>query len=780
MPRHPVQCFRVRIITSATRIFVPIAELALRRFHGRTVNSELRQEQAAPDYKPSVTRAVLYRFPLDSETKRNRLAQFAVLKTKWVYLVQYWKSQKQAMRTNFFLRFSCLIGVTSLNAWTDLSAAPLTWFPGPSLNMPISQAATTVGSGLGNVLIAGESLGYPQAFAQSLVATNSVWTYQPQLYSSEFGSGAVGNGDIIVVYGGTDGSNSTSALLGYSPSGDAVPVFPSMSVARSYMGYAGDRGGNAYAIGGLDETGAPLASSESFNSDSSTWAAIASLPSARYNFPAAFDGTDYIYTFGGRTNNASGTETATALRYSISANTLSTVAPMPIPVSGSTAACGADGKIYVVGGVSGGVTLNAVQVYTPVSNAWVISTPLPEGLNASAMGVDSLGRLIVMGGQDSNGNDVTSVWRSQQLGVPDSLPVFTQYPGSNAAYKIPYVSSINATGNPQPTYLLFSGPSGMQVDTYSGAITWTPQGSQIGTNSVTIRATNYAGYADWVFSLAVAPPAPSIPTNLTVVSVTDTSVILSWTPEDPYVGPVTYTIYSVTSSGGRDPQPIYTEIGTSPTNSVTLTGLLVGHSYSLAVKATAAGHPPTGYSSRVGATTTGPQSPTNLRLTGLTSTSVSLAWDPSPGPAQSPNFSAVTSYSIEQFIPGGQAIPKVIGLTNTFGTVTGLTPNTSAYWIVRAFDAQGYGSPQGYNFLLIGNPLPAPVTTSNPMLLAGGSFQFTASGAANQTALVETRTDLADSSSWVLLSSFMPSNNVFTFVDTNATGPIRFYRVTEP
>ena len=134
-----------------------------------------------------------------------------------------------------------------------------------------------------------------------------------------------------------------------------------------------------------------------------------------------------------------GSETATVLRYSVSANTWTAMAPMPVAAAGSAAALGADGKIYVVGGTSGGVTTNVVQVYDPAANSWTISTPLPEGLNASAMGVDSLGRLVVMGGMDTNGNDVGDVWRSQQLNVPDSAPVLTQVPGTNGVYQMPFI-----------------------------------------------------------------------------------------------------------------------------------------------------------------------------------------------------------------------------------------------------------------------------------------------------------------------------------------------------
>ena len=302
--------------------------------------------------------------------------------------------------------------MTPLFAGAGVCAAPLTWFPGPSLDAPRSGAATTVFSGGNNLLIGGDSSrGSRIGRHEHLLDLSAAVSVRRRR------AGAVANGGMIIVYGGSDGTSSTSAVIGYSPSGDAPLTLASMSVARSYLGYAPDRNGNAYAIGGLDDTGQPLSSAERYNPDSDTWAAIASLPTALYDFPAVFDGTNYIYIFGGRTNTASGTETATVLRYSVSANTWTAMAPMPVAVAGSAAALGADGKIYVVGGVSGGVTTNVVQVYDPAANSWTISTPLPEGLSASAMGVDSLGRLIVMGGMDANGNDVSDVWRSQQLGV---------------------------------------------------------------------------------------------------------------------------------------------------------------------------------------------------------------------------------------------------------------------------------------------------------------------------------------------------------------------------
>src|SRR5262249_46006130 len=165
----------------------------------------------------------------------------------------------------------------------------------------------------------------------------------------------------------------------------------------------------------LDDNGQPLASAQRYDMDLNDWATITSLPAATYDFPAVFDQTNHIYIFGGRTNATDGAETATVLRYSVSGNSWANVAPMPIAVAGSAAAWGPEGKIYVVGGVAGGVATNVVQVYEPAANSWTVSTPLPEELNLAALGVDSMGRLVVIGGIGADGYDVSDVWRSQQL-----------------------------------------------------------------------------------------------------------------------------------------------------------------------------------------------------------------------------------------------------------------------------------------------------------------------------------------------------------------------------
>ncbi len=668
-----------------------------------------------------------------------------------------------------------LAGIAPLFVGACLSAAPLTWFPGPALDYPGSDAATVVISSLGNVVIAGDT-----AYPEGLLATNSYWTPLGQpFYGVNIAPGAVANGGSIIVYGGNDGTSSVNTVVNYSPS-DGSSTLASMSVARSYLGYAPDAGGNAYAIGGLDDSGQPLASAERYNPDANTWAAIASLPTALYDFPAVFNRTNYIYIFGGLTNTASGTETATVLRYSVSANTWTVMAPLPIAVAGSAAALGPDGKIYVVGGTSGGVTTSAVQVYNPAANAWVISTPLPEGLSASTLGVDSLGRLIVMGGMDIDGNDVGDVWRSQQLNVPDSPPTLTKYPATNGVYQAAYVSSINATGSPPPTYLLVSGPTGMQVDSYSGAITWTPQGlNQIGTIPVTIQAANYAGVTNWNFAITVPNPPPAILTNLTVVSVTESSVTLAWDPEGPAAGPVTYSVWLrhvLHSPKGSGATIWYTQIGSAVTvPTITITGLAAGLSQTYYVVATGAGGA-SAYAGITAATLAAP-TPANLRVTGLTSTTISLAWDAPVGSIP------VASYEVLGWFNGiaaqyPLAYPNITGTTIT---ITGLPAGTAFLWGVSARDTAGNVS--GYVYLpsLVINPVPTPAALSDLKASGRGGFQFAVQAGAAQTTLIQATTNLADPASWVTIATNPPTSSTFNFTDPNASQfPMRFYRVVSP
>ena len=144
---------------------------------------------------------------------------------------------------------------------------------------------------------------------------------------------------------------------------------------------------------------------------------------------------------------------------------------------------------------------------------------------------------------------------------------------------------------------------------------------------------------------------------------------------------MTYQLYQVTfvhsprgSGGGYVYGLIVSNITTT---SITLTGLAPGTGHTYAVNVTAGGVT-SAYSAMISAATYAPQPPQNLRLTDLTSTSTSLAWDPSPGPVP------IVSYSVIDY-GSGAAVTNAAGLTNTYFTITGQVPGSYHYYEVFAY-----------------------------------------------------------------------------------------------
>jgi hypothetical protein len=116
----------------------------------------------------------------------------------------------------------------------------------------------------------------------------------------------------------------------------------------------------------------------------------------------------------------------------------------------------------------------------------------------------------------------------------------------------------------------------------------------------------------------------------------------------------------------------------------------------------------------------GPSMPTNLRGTGSTSSSVSLAWDPS-----SDNSATVTGYDI---YAGTQKVASVSGTT---ATVTGLAPATGYQFTVVARDAGGQTSAASGQIAVTTPAVGGPVSyeaESSANTIGGGASVFSCSG----------------------------------------------------
>jgi hypothetical protein len=327
---------------------------------------------------------------------------------------------------------------------------------------------------------------------------------------------------------------------------------------------------------------------------------------------------------------------------------------------------------------------------------------------------------------------------------------------------------------------LVSGPAGMAVEAFTGAITWTPVGlAEIGSIPVTLQAANYAGATNWTFNITVPYPRPVPPANLTVADTTENSVTIAWAPEEAVYGPITYSLHLrhfIHDPRGGGGTVWYTQIGTNSTApTITITGLTPGQGQDYYLVANGPGGS-SGTNEFIYAKTLSVQPPLNVRMTGLTSTSISLAWDPPPGPVPA------ARYEVWGWYNGGLNYTSYgANITGTSLTVTGLVPGSWHQWGVRAYDAEGYASAFNYGIVVV-NPIPAPAQLTAAPAMVGGQFQFNVSlGSTLQTVLIQATTNPADPGSWVQIGSLFPATNSFSFTDTNsALYPIRFYRLLSP
>jgi hypothetical protein len=516
-------------------------------------------------------------------------------KSWWFSLIPKYTARAQGHRSRPRLQVERLEG-------RDLPA-PLTWAAG--VNLPAARGGVVAVS-QGDIFV----LGGTTTNVTYLTATDPTWQAavgaEPAVDMARVSPGVgIAPDGLYLIFGGRGNGTAFSSADLYNVSGapDSDPpinqsVSP-MNYSRVLLGSATDQNGHIYAIGGIGNNGggdgggtdAPLSSVEYYDQPTDTWNLVASLPQTLYSEAAVADGVGHLFSFGGV--GATGAITSTVYRYTISTNTWDTVASMPIAVRDSAAVL-ANGKIYVLGGVTGTGTTAAVESYNETTNTWTTETSLPAPVSSAAAAVDSLGRIEVLGGFDASGKPTAAVSISQELSNPDAAPTITSVAKTADSWGNLYQYQVLSTANPQATYSLTTAPSGMTINTSTGLISWTPSVSQLGSFSVTVQASNSAGQTSQSYTGTVGNPKPTIPTGFSVIATGDDSVLVSWNASTDPSGGISYGVYKIT--GGAHHTTVYTLMGTTTKTSITLTGLTPGISYLLTVKATDGAGRSSGYS----------------------------------------------------------------------------------------------------------------------------------------------------------------------------------------
>lgn len=235
-------------------------------------------------------------------------------------------------------------------------------------------------------------------------APQGAWIAIPSMHApARYGvSVAAGlDGRIYVVGGGTD-CCSLGHAEAFDPATNTWTILPSMPTPRAAAS-AVMAGGRLYVIGG--SSGAMLTTVEVYDPSTNSWGNnVAQLPVAR-SFAGAGVGADgRIYLVGGldEASPAPGKFSNRLDTYDPGTDQWTSGPPSLHRREALGVTAGADGRIYALGGAPGfGLPAATAEVYDPATNAW---SELPAMMNArralgAATGAD--GRIYAIGGGNS-------------------------------------------------------------------------------------------------------------------------------------------------------------------------------------------------------------------------------------------------------------------------------------------------------------------------------------------------------------------------------------------
>jgi N-acetylneuraminic acid mutarotase len=202
------------------------------------------------------------------------------------------------------------------------------------------------------------------------------------------------DGKLYVVGGGyLDRDSLSDRLFIYNPTSDNWTEGANLPNARGAM-TANFINGVLYVVGGVDSQ-KTLSSILAHNISSNTWSEKAPMPTTEREHltSAVVDGK--LYVMGGRTNGMSANVDTNEV-YDPKTDRWTVLEPMPSK-RGGLASAFVNGSIYVFGGEQPSGTFSNNEKYDPANNKWTVEAPMPtarHGLAAASIG----DRIFVIGG----------------------------------------------------------------------------------------------------------------------------------------------------------------------------------------------------------------------------------------------------------------------------------------------------------------------------------------------------------------------------------------------
>ncbi len=400
-----------------------------------------------------------------------------------------------------------------------------------------------------------------------------------------------------------------------------------------------------------------------------------------------------IYLFGGY----SGEVLEEALRYDPVAGDSLDIDVLQTPRQ-QLASAGDSSGVYAIGGLGGSnQVLGSVERYRTSTAAWEYVAPLPQARFNFAGLADGAGHILVFGGASVNNStsvtntvfrydESTNTWTTLSP-MPISVRDEAVAPGFNG--RIYVIGGATAAG---ATATIQSYDPATDSWTLEASLPYPIRAEAAALDSdgriEAIGGVNSAGQSLASTLITQRLNQPDVPPSFT------SSPIIKGSADKPYS-------YQVTATG--NPNPTYSLVQFPAGMTIDPgTGLInwqstpaqVGDNPVVVRATNFAGSLDQSFSVHIVLETVAPSIPTNVHVSGVTTNTVSLAWDPST------DNTAVAGYRVYKRNRAGYKQTHItytlMGTTTSTGlTVSGLSAGTAYAFVVAAFDTSGNQS--GYS-----------------------------------------------------------------------------------